>query len=137
MKQMRWLFVALIMSVSLHATAREAVAIVNLKDVPVARANGQPLTEAQVRQAIQNAANLKQWAISESAPGRLLATLHVRGKHTVVTEITYAADRYSLVYKDSINMKYGQKDGQPVIHPFYNRWVSGLNDGIQLAAGQL
>ena len=137
MRLVRFLFAALVVSASLHVSAREPVPVINLTDIAVVRADGKALTEAQVRQAIHNAAGLKQWALSEPQPGRMIATLQVRGKHTVVTEISYSASRYSLTYKDSVNMKYGQRDGQAVIHPFYNRWVGTLNEDIRFALSRI
>lgn len=137
MKNLRVLLMAAMLSVSLQAVARELVPVADLIDVPVASASGQALTAAQVKLAIQSAAASRQWTVTEPAPGRLLATRQWdHAKHTIVTEISYSADKYSLAYKDSTNMKYGMKDGQPVIHPRYNRFVQELSESIRLAVGR-
>ena len=54
----------------------------------------------------------------------------MRNKHTIVVNISVAADTYSVKYQSSINMNYAVVDGRPVIHPNYNKWVQTLVDGI-------
>jgi len=132
MKFVKSLFIVFIALLSLTATAREAVPIVNYDDIAVATNSGKAPSAEQVKQAIIAAASNKSWSIAHQADGKLLATLIVRNKHTIVVEIAYAADTYSLRYKDSINMKFDQRDGQPVIHPYYNRWVQELKDAIRI-----
>lgn len=113
------------------AFARTPVPVVNHDNVPVVTSNGKTLSAEEVKQAILTAAGTKGWSVAHQANGKLIATLHVRGKHTVLVEITYAADKYSLNYKDSVNMKSSNQDGQTVIHPFYNKWVQELLDVIR------
>lgn len=133
---MKSLLVAVFLLASALATtpvsARTPVPVINHDNVVVATATGKTLAAEQVKQAILAAVGVKGWSAVQQADGKLLATLHVRGKHTVVVEITYAADKYSLIYKDSVNMKSGSRDGQTVIHPFYNKWVQELLDAIRL-----
>lgn len=118
---------------SLNAAGRTSVPIVNYDNVAIATSSGKPLQAVQVGQAIQAAAGAKNWTIATQSDGNLLATLVVRNKHTIVVEIAYAADKYSLKYKSSVDMNYAARDGQPVIHPFYNRWVQELKDSIDAA----
>jgi hypothetical protein len=131
------------------AVARDPVPIIDYPNIAVATSSGKPLQVGQVKQAIQTAAAAKGWSIGYQADGKLLATLMVRGKHTIVVEIPYAVDKYSLIYKDSTNMKYAPS-GKPmdnrdptsmrsgtghtgaVIHPYYNRWVQELKEAIRL-----
>jgi hypothetical protein len=117
---------------SLNAAARAPVAIVNYDNIPIATSSGKVLQPEQIKSAIQLAGGAKNWAIASQADGKLLGTLHVRGKHTIVVEIAYTADKYSLQYRDSTNMKFGEQDGNKVIHPFYNKWVQDLRDTIRL-----
>lgn len=117
---------------SLNAFAREAVAIVNYDNIPVVATSGNAPSAEHIKQAILLAAGTKSWSVVLQANGQLLATLNVRGKHTVVTEIAYAIDKYSLTYRDSTNMKFGERDGQRVIHPFYNKWVLELKEAIRI-----
>jgi hypothetical protein len=117
---------------SMHAIAqRQPVPIINYENVQITSPTGQ-LTTEQVKAAILSAAGAKQWLLSDQGPGRMLATLHVRGKHTVVTEIIYSQDKFSILYKDSMNMKYAPGlDGKGLIHPFYNRWAQDLKEAIR------
>ena len=117
---------------SLSAVARSSVPIVNYDNIPVTTASGHVLTEAQVKQAILNAATAKNWTIAYQADGKLEATLIVRAKHTIVVEVGYAIDKYSLNYKNSINMNFFVRDGTPLIHPFYNNWVKEFRDAIRV-----
>lgn len=131
MRILRTLLVLVVSVTALHATAQRApVPIINYEDVSIASSKRPTL--AQMKQAIQSAAAAKEWDVADQGPGRMLATLHVRGKHTVVTEITYSPEKFSVVYKDSTNMKYSPgPDGKGVIHPFYNRWVQDLKEAIR------
>jgi hypothetical protein len=132
MKFLRILMVLVVSFVSLQAMARQPVPVINYEDVLVSSASGQRLTPAQVKQAIQSAAAAKQWVLRDQGPGRMLATLNVRGKHTVMTEITYSPEKFSVVYNDSTNMDYSPgPDGKGSIHPFYNRWVQDLKEAIR------
>ena len=115
------------------AAQRAPVPIVNHENVVVARAPGKPASADAVKKAIiaagQTAA--RKWSVAEAAPGRLLATYQVRS-HTVVTEIRYSANEFSVNYNDSVNMKYAPgPDGKGVIHPFYNQWVSEFIQAIR------
>ena len=117
--------------VSLNVIARTPVPIINHDNLSVATNSGKTLQIEQVKQAIQTAAGAKGWSIAFQADGKMLATLNVRNKHTVVVEIAYATDKYSLQYKDSANMKFGEFNGAKVIHPYYNKWVQELRDSIR------
>jgi hypothetical protein len=134
MKALQILLMVLFALASFEAAAqRQPVAIINYENVAVAGLGGQPLTAAQVKEAIKSAAAERQWEVTDSGPDRMLATLHVRGKHTAQTEIVYTPATVSLVYKDSVNLKYAPgPDGKGVIHPFYNRWVQDLKESIRL-----
>jgi hypothetical protein len=127
------LVMALACVASFQASAqRQPVPVINYENVPISNPTGGRLTAAQVKQAIQSGATAKQWAVEDQGPGRMLATLKVNGKHTVMTQINYTADQFSVVYSDSTNMKYSPgPDGKGVIHPFYNRWVQDLKEAIR------
>ena len=117
---------------SLNAIARDPVPIVNHENVVVTTTSGNALTAEQVKQAILNAAAAKKWTVALQADGKLEATRNERNKHFIVVEIAYANDKYSLNYKGSTNMKYRVVEGNPVIHPYYNRCVQELKDAIRV-----
>lgn len=114
------------------AIARAPVPIDNYENIAVATSSGKPLQIEQVKQAIQAAAAVKGWTIAYQADGSLLATLNVRNKHTITVELPYSVEKYSLRYKGSTAMKYGQRDGIPVIHPYYNKWVQEFKETIRI-----
>lgn len=148
-----FLALTLLITLSFQAVARESVPIIEHNNIPVITGSGKTLTADQVRSAITTAAAANQWEISKDSTGDVvLATLFVRGKHTVVVSIPYAQDKFSINYQSSINMNYelskrtsssypgtfngnasikNLPDGTPVIHPFYNKWVGILLSAIQ------
>jgi hypothetical protein len=120
------------------AAQRMPVPIIDYPDQAVMTGSGKPVTAEMVKDAIVRAANRQKWTMTYSPSGdRMLATLVVRNKHTVMVGIAYSADAYSLKYDSSINMNYRVQDGTPVIHPFYNTWVQNLVTAIQMELKQL
>jgi hypothetical protein len=123
--------------------------IINYPDLPVATASGKPLQAEQVKQAIVDAAaRARLWTLAYEPNGTILAT-RAWNDHVIVVAIAYSPTQYSLVYRDSTNMKY-KADGSSsitnstinsfrntyagpagaVIHPFYNRYVGELKNAI-------
>lgn len=96
---------------------------------PVANAAFNP---ARARQAVTRAAQANKWTTEVTADGRLLATLLVRGKHTIVVAITVMPGVFSITYASSHNMNYQKApDGKDWIHPNYNVWVRTLVNSIR------
>jgi hypothetical protein len=123
---------------ALPALARQTVPIVNIDNTPVVTAENKKLDSAQVLQAIKAAVISQNWTVSNVADGVVTATILVRQKHTVVVDIIYDADKYSIHYKDSVNMKYEKTSGGTEnIHPFYNKWTAALSDAIRLEISKL
>lgn len=147
------LALTLLLTFSFQTIARESVPIIEHNNIPVITGSGKALSAEQVRSAIASAAASNQWEISKDSTGDVIvATLFVRGKHTVVVAIPYSPEKFSINYQSSINMNYdvskrtsssypgtfngnaGIKnlaDGTPVIHPFYNKWVGILLSAIE------
>lgn len=137
MKYLLVTFLFAFLSLSVPAHARSPVPIVNLENQPLAAASGKPLTLDDVATALRRAAPQRGWTITEIAPGKAVATLEVRGKHTIKVEVGYSEKAISFIYKDSVNMKYGKDDeGRPVIHPFYIKWVQNLLSDVRAEAGR-
>jgi hypothetical protein len=133
--------VACVLSASSFAQ-RALVPIVDHKDVMVATSSGKPVTVEQIRDAIAAAGRRLSWDMA-FAGNDLVGTLVVNNKHTISVDIKVDPDRYSVLYRNSINMKYGisesgpgfrnfsaAKAGQRVIHPAYNQWVQALMTSI-------
>ncbi len=123
---------ALAIATSAHAQ-RPPVPIINHENVPVTTTSGKPPSAQQVKQAIINGATARKWTVTHTADGQKLhVKLFVNNKHTVVSEIENTDTSYSIRYLNSIDMKYAVVDNVPVIHPYYNRWVSELMNSIRL-----
>ena len=144
MKFLRTALAMLFIAMPITAVAQRAlVPIVDYKDVSVATKSGKPVTAEQVRDAIATAGKKLNWDMAFAANNGLVGTLVVNNKHTVSVDISVAVDKFSVKYRNSINMKYGLSgkphysnsanpvaEGVPVIHPGYNQWVQTLMKGI-------
>lgn len=122
--------------VFLVGCGRATVPVVNYNDVSFTTTSKKP-TLAQVKKAILTATETKGWIVNDKGPGKMDATLTVRGKHTVIVLITYSTTSFSINYVDSTDMKYGIKNGEPSIHPFYNTWVQELEEAINIEVKQI
>ncbi len=84
--------------------------------------------QQEVEQAIIEAGmKARGWQISKVKDGLLLGTFTIRA-HQFTVEIPYTADEYSIIYKDSENLKYNAKKN--TIHPRYNRTVANFARAI-------
>lgn len=129
------LFAAALLALAFCASPAFAwplVPIINHDSIPVTTGSGRLPQAEQVRQAIQQAATGRGWSLVQHTDGTLLATLNVRNKHQIVVEIGYSAERYSLKYRDSVNMQYEVLGGEPSIHSKYNKWVQNLASAIRV-----
>ncbi len=113
------------------ALGRSPVPVVDFKDEAILTTGDKTFSNAQVRDAIIRAAASMGWTLVPAGDQKFVATLVVRNKHTVVANITYGPEKYSVVYMSSINMKYGIDNGVPVIHPYYNDWARKLVGAIR------
>jgi hypothetical protein len=89
-------------------------------------------TLGQVGQAIERAATGLGWTVSQEQPGAMTATLDVR-THKAVVRIAYDTRRFSIAYKDSVNLKYDGTD----IHYRYNSWIRNLRNEIEKEAAAI
>ncbi|HEV7608403.1 MAG TPA: hypothetical protein VGO61_13755 [Steroidobacteraceae bacterium] len=96
----------------------------NLVDqrVPVLR-DGTTMSQADVEQAILAACKRYNYEVIAASPG-VISARWVRGKLSFDVSIPYAADRYSILYLDSVNMDYNPAKQR--IHHAYNGYVNGL-----------
>lgn len=132
----KFLVAAVAATVLLVGCGRATVPVVNYNDVAFTTTSKKP-TLAQVKKAILTATETKGWIVNDKGAGKMDATLTVRGKHTVIVLITYTTSSFSINYVDSTDMKYGIKQGEPSIHPFYNEWVKELEEAINIEVKQI
>jgi hypothetical protein len=138
MKLLRILFAVAALAGASGVHARTPVPLVNVQNAPVNTGSGKAIPAEAVRKAIIDggAAGARKWYPTTSADGKLQLTYRVRS-HTVSVHVTNTGTSYSLVYADSINMKYSLEGGTPVIHPFYNNWVNELRTAIDFELRKL
>lgn len=140
MKTIKWLLFTITLVISGAVFARTSVPVVDFLDQPVATSSGKALTLGQVQDIIRKVAGEKKWVVTSNPNGVMLASLAWKAnKHTIMVQITVTPDHYSIKYNNSINMKYeissgenGIPSGQQIIHPYYNRFVNELREGIRV-----
>lgn len=132
MKIIKALLLACALVVSASAAARTPEPVVNYSNLAIAPASGKALSAADVQQLIKSAAETRKWVISGVADGKMLAKKSWNNKHTIIVDISYSPTSYSIVYRDSIDMKYQTLNGVTTIHPHYNRFVRELVEAIRL-----
>ena len=99
--------------------------IMNVKDAPV-EVTGKQVTTDEVKQAILRAGATLGWQMKETEPRNIVGTLFLRS-HMAQVDIPYSNESYSILYKNSENLKY---DGTS-IHSNYNGWVQNLDRAIR------
>jgi YD repeat-containing protein len=138
MKLIQTLFIAAMLGAAGAAQAqRTPEPILNLENVQVPA--NKALSADAVRKAIVDggASGPRKWIASTTPDGRLRLTYNVRS-HMVSVNVTNTATSYSLVYADSVNMKYAvNSNGVAVIHPFYNLWLKQLQSAIDAELSRL
>lgn len=81
---------------------------------------------AYVHDAIIRAVTGRGWAVTQDAPGMVVATIR-KEKLFATVEIPYTANDFSIIHRESApEFKY---DGQR-IHKHYNHWVDRLRASI-------
>jgi hypothetical protein len=121
----RWAAVVATVLVLLAVGCRGNLPVYNVTNAPVAASKPNPSLD-EVGKAIQQAGAALGWQMRQTKPGHILGTLVVR-THTAVVDVNYSVKSYSIVYKDSTDLKY---DGQN-IHPQYNTWIQNLDSRIR------
>jgi len=107
---------------------RGGAQIYQVKDAPVQTASGKELSTDDVRKEIIAAGVAAGWQMAVSKPGEIIGTLNIR-THQAVVSIPYTSKKYSILYKDSTNLKYDEK--AQTIHENYASWIQRLDGAIR------
>lgn len=107
---------------------RGGAQIYQVKDAPVQTASGKELSMDEVRKEIIAAGVAAGWQMAASKPGEIVGTLNIRS-HQAVVSIPYSTKKYSILYKDSSNLKYDEK--AQTIHENYAGWIQRLDGAIR------
>jgi len=114
--------------ISVIAGCRSGGQLYQVKDAPVVTATGKEPSLEEVQKAIIQAGAALGWTMAVVKPGEILGTLNVRS-HQAVVSIPYTSKSYSILYKDSSNLKY-DADKQ-TIHENYTGWIQRLDGAIK------
>lgn len=107
---------------------RGGAQIYQVKDAPVQTASGKELSMDEVRKEIIAAGVAAGWQMAAQKPGEIVGTLNIRS-HQAVVSIPYTTKKYSILYKDSANLKYDEK--AQTIHENYAGWIQRLDGAIR------
>lgn len=99
-----------------------------VKDAPIQTASGKALSMDEVRKEIVAAGVAAGWQMAVVKPGEIVGTLNLRS-HQAVVSIPYTTKSYSILYKDSTNLKYDEK--AQTIHENYASWIQRLDGAIR------
>lgn len=122
--------VALILCILFVAVmgCRGGAQIYQVKDAPVQTATGKQPSLEDVQKAIIAAGVGLNWQMVVAKPGEIIGTLNIRS-HQAVVSIPYTTKNYSIVYKDSTNLKYNAE--KQTIHENYSGWIQRLDGAIR------
>ena len=96
-------------------------------DVPVMWMPGvEPSADKLARAVVTVCARLG-WVCQIVSPGEIHGRLNLRS-HEANVRIPYAADKYSILYESSTNLRYDAEEN--TIHRNYNNWVLNLQRQI-------
>ena len=110
------------------AGCRAGAPIYEVKTAPVPSPAGKELTLEQVRKEIMAAGVAAGWQLTDVKPGELLGTFNLRS-HQAIVSIPYTTKDYSILYKNSTNLKYDAE--AKTIHQNYAGWIQRLDGAIR------
>jgi hypothetical protein len=128
MKRVGWSMAAICLVVIGMIGCRGGGQVYQVKDAPVQTASGKALTMDEVRKEIIAAGVAAGWQMIATKPGEIVGTLNIRS-HQAVVSIPYTAKNYSILYKDSTNLKYDAT--AQTIHENYASWIQRLDGAIR------
>jgi len=102
--------------------------IYQVKDAPIQTATGKEPGTEDVQKAIIAAGVGLGWQMAVAKPDEIVGTLNIRS-HQAVVSIPYTTKNYSIIYKDSTNLKYNAE--KQTIHENYSGWIQRLDGAIR------
>jgi len=100
--------------------------VYEVKDAPIEAAK--PLTLDQVQKAIIDAGIKQTWIMTPVKSGEMLGEYNVQS-HQIHVLIPYTTKNYSILYKDSSNLRYDPV--KRTIHVNYQKWIERLDNEIK------
>ncbi len=102
--------------------------IYQVKEAPVQTATGKVPTVEQVQKIIIESGVKQGWVMALVKPGEVQGTRNVR-IHSATVTIPFTSKNYSILYKDSTNLKYNAANH--TIHQEYTYWIQELDNEIR------
>lgn len=102
--------------------------VYEVKDAPIQTATGKELTLEQVQKAIIDAGIKQTWIMTPVKSGEMLGEYNVQS-HQIHVLIPYTTKNYSILYKDSSNLRYDPE--KRTIHVNYQKWIERLDNEIK------
>ena len=122
---MKKLFFILFFGIAAFAGCRTYPTVYNIEHQAVTANNKQI-----VEDAIISGGTKSGWQITKVGEGLMRGTFSY-SNHKMVVDIPYTERNYSIIYRDSENLRYNEKKN--TIHPRYNKWVIRLSRCINNA----
>ena len=110
------------------AGCRAGGQVYEVKDAPIQTASGKELTLEQVQKAIIDAGIKQTWIMTPVKLGEMLGEYNVQS-HQIQVTIPYTTKNYSILYKDSSNLRYDA--AKRTIHVNYQKWIERLDNEIK------
>lgn len=114
-----------IVIVFLAVSGCRSAVVEQVESAPLYAPSGSSLE--QVRTGIVQAGGPAGWKMVDIKPGHMVGEITAKGKHTAMVDILYDTKSFSILYKDSVNLKYTGRS----IHKRYVVWVRQLRSSIQ------
>ncbi len=119
--------------------------LLTIQDETVPQRQGHALSMQEVKAAILRSKGAPRvfYYMEDVEPGLIRCELNFKTEHKAWVDIPYTAERYSILYKDSENLRYqppskpdpdnisGYADKLETISGHYNNWIQALNASIQ------
>ncbi|MCJ8328174.1 MAG: hypothetical protein MJK08_13860 [Campylobacterales bacterium] len=108
-------------------TGCRSAVVYNVENSPVMI--DKDLSQKEMFKSIYAAGTTLGWQIKKVKPGLAVARLQLRS-HVANIEIPFNAKEFSIIYKNSINLRYDKIKG--TIHSNYNGWIQNLEKAINI-----
>ena len=102
--------------------------VYEVKDAPIQTATGKELTLEQIQKAIIDAGIKQTWIMTPVKLGDMVGEFNVQS-HQIHVNIPYTTTHYSILYKDSSNLRYDPV--KRTIHVNYQKWIERLDNEIK------
>ena len=102
--------------------------VYEVKDAPIQTASGRALSLAQIEKAMIDAGIKQTWIMTPVKPGEIIGEYNVQS-HQIHVTIHYTTNHYSILYKDSSNLRYDP--AKRTIHVNYQKWIERLDNEIK------